>query len=214
MNTIALLVLIAFSALICIRSEYRKRKILLYIFKPLTTILIIFLALQTDDFSFFAYKNWILGGLVFSLFGDIFLMLPKDRFVAGLVSFLVAHLFYIFAFCAQTGFHFSWWILLPLLIVAIIIFSFLRQGLGKLKIPVIVYMAAIMAMAWQALEWWNFSDNSQALFASIGAILFVFSDSMLAIDRFRKSFKSAKVVILSTYFSAQVLIVFSIVNFR
>ena len=213
MNIPAFLVLIAFSALMCIRSEYREQKIFLYIFKPLTTIFIIFLALQTDGFNFFSYKNLILAGLVFSLFGDVFLMLPKDRFVAGLASFLMAHLLYIFAFSSQSGFHFSWWILLPLLIVAVAIFNILRQGLGKLKIPVIMYMMAIIIMAWQALEWWNFSYETRAIFASIGAILFVFSDSVLAIDRFSKPFKSAKALILLTYYSAQVLIVLSTVNF-
>jgi uncharacterized membrane protein YhhN len=96
MAIMSLLVLL--SASLHIRAEYSGPRWQVYVFKPLTTTLIIILALMaTEPVSPF-YQAMIVIGLVFSLGGDIFLMLPSDRFIGGLVSFLIAHLFYIVAF--------------------------------------------------------------------------------------------------------------------
>jgi iron(III) transport system permease protein len=92
------LVAVAISAFIHIRAEYRGPRRNVYIFKPLTTSLIILTALLLPDAVPAPYKWLIIAGLLFSLGGDVFLMLPQDRFVFGLVSFLIAHLFYIAAF--------------------------------------------------------------------------------------------------------------------
>ena len=48
-------------------------------------------------------KSLRLAGLLFSLVGDVSLMLPNERFIQGLVSFLVAHLCYIVAFTFESG---------------------------------------------------------------------------------------------------------------
>jgi uncharacterized membrane protein YhhN len=79
------------------------------------------------------YKVAIITGLLFSLAGDVFLMLPSDRFIAGLVSSLFAHLFYIVAFTSGTGFGFSWR-LLPCVIYGIFMFSILASYLGKMRL--------------------------------------------------------------------------------
>ncbi len=137
-------------------------------------------------------------------------MLPSDRFVAGLVSFLVAHLFYITAFASGTGFGFSLWSLAPFVIYGIFIFSILSTHLGQMKLPVLVYVVVILVMAWQAWERWSQTGQSQALLAFLGAVLFLISDSALAVNRFRGQYKSAQALILSTYFAAQWLIARSV----
>jgi uncharacterized membrane protein YhhN len=73
-------------------------------------------------------------------------MLPSDRFIPGLVSFLFAHLFYIAAFTSGTGFGFSWR-LLPCAVCGILIFSILAPYLGEMKLPVVVYVVVILVMA-------------------------------------------------------------------
>jgi uncharacterized membrane protein YhhN len=96
-------ILIAAAALLTIIGQYRSRA-MVYVFKPLTTLLIIVLALQMHGETTPRYFHLVAAGLVFSLAGDVFLMLPKDRFVAGLLSFLIAHLLYILAFGGEVGY--------------------------------------------------------------------------------------------------------------
>ena len=62
-----------------------------YVFKPLTLIPILGLALTAPPARPPRYRWGIVAGLLFSLAGDVLLMLPSDRFLAGLLSFLAAH---------------------------------------------------------------------------------------------------------------------------
>jgi uncharacterized membrane protein YhhN len=207
---IAILTLLAIlSASLHIRAEYRGPQYHVYLFKPLTMVFILLMAAQAGWPGPPRYKVAIIAGLLFSLAGDVFLMLPSDRFVAGLVSFLIAHLFYIAAFTSGTGFGFSWR-LLPCAIYGILIFSILAPHLGGMKLPVLVYMVVILVMAWQAWERWSQTGQSAALLAFLGAVLFVISDSALAVNRFRGGYKGAQALILSTYFAAQWLIARSV----
>lgn len=207
---IAIFTLLAIlSAALHIRAEYYGPRHQVYLFKPLTMVFILLIAVQARWPGFSRYKVAVIAGLLFSLAGDVFLMLPSDRFVAGLVSFLIAHLFYIAAFTSGTGFGLSWR-LLPCALYGIVIFSILAPHLGQMKLPVVVYMVVILVMAWQAWEQWRQTGHSQALLAFLGAVLFVISDSALAINRFREGYKSAPALILSTYFAAQWLIARSV----
>lgn len=207
-TTLTLLAII--SASLHIRAEYRGPQYQIYLFKPLTMVFILLIAVvQAGQPDAPLYKVAILAGLVFSLAGDVFLMLPSDRFIAGLVSFLIAHLLYITAFTSGTGFGFSWR-LLPCVIYGIAIFSILSPHLGKMQVPVVVYMVVILVMAWQAWERWSQTGQSGALLAFLGAVLFLISDSALAINRFRGGYQSAQALILSTYFAAQWLIALSV----
>jgi uncharacterized membrane protein YhhN len=156
------------------------------------------------------YRYAITTGLLCSLAGDVLLMLPSDHFIAGLVSFLVAHLFYTVAFVSETGFGFALWPLALLVICGIALFRVLQPYLGEMRIPVLVYAAVIVVMAWQAWARWSQTGQRAPLMAAIGATLFAISDSALAIHRFRGEFGSAHVVILSTYFAAQWLIALSV----
>jgi uncharacterized membrane protein YhhN len=92
----------------------------------------------------------------------------------------------------------------------IFIFSILSPHLGQMKLPVLVYMVVILVMAWQAWERWSQTGQSGALLAFLGAVLFLISDSALAVKRFGGRYKSAPALILSTYFAAQWLIARSV----
>jgi uncharacterized membrane protein YhhN len=137
-------------------------------------------------------------------------MLPQDYFVRGLVSFLIAHMAYIVAF-SLTDDHLAplWWAL-PLLILSGGIFVYLRPGLGKYTAPVVVYMLVITLMGFQALNRWQASEDWGGVAALLGALLFMLSDSVLAVNRFRQPFAWAQAVILGTYVVAQWLIAQSI----
>ena len=206
MLIVILTLLAIFSASLHIRAEYHGPQYHVYLFKTLTMVFILLIAVQARKPDTLLYKYAIIAGLVCSLAGDVFLMLPSDRFVAGLVSFLFAHLFYITAFTSGTGFGFSWRSLAPCLIYGIFLFSILLPHLGKMQWPVLVYMVVVLVMAWQAWERWSQTGQSEALLAFLGAVLFLISDSALAVNRFRGQYKSAQALILSTYFAAQWLI--------
>ncbi len=208
MLTSILTLLAILSASIHIRAEYRGPRQHIYIFKPLTMVFILLIATLGQATLPF-YKYMIITGLVFSLAGDVFLMLPADRFVAGLVAFLIAHLFYIAAFASEIS-ALIWWPLVPAVIYGIVIYTVLAPSLGKLKLPVLIYVVGILIMAWLTWERWVQTGQSGALLASVGAVLFVISDTILAINRFRGTFKPARALNLTTYFAAQWLIASSV----
>jgi uncharacterized membrane protein YhhN len=193
-----------------IRAEYAGARWQTYIFKPLTTSLILLLALLAPNPVPPFYRYAIIAGLCLSLLGDIFLMLPVDHFLHGLVSFLLAHLCYIAAFAVRTGFSTPIWTLAPFLLYGIVMVRLLWPHVGKLKLPVLVYMAVILVMGWQAFAQWQQYGSVSAFLALGGAVLFVLSDTLLALDRFRRSFWSAHALILGTYYVAQLLIALSV----
>lgn len=208
MLTFILMLLVILSASIHIRAEYRGPRQHVYVFKPLTMVFIWLIAILGQA-TFPFYKYMIITGLVFSLAGDVFLMLPSDRFLAGLVAFLIAHLFYIAAFLSEIS-ALTWWPLVPLVIYGIVIYIIVASSLGKLKLPVLIYVVVILIMAWLAWERWSQTGQSGALLAFAGAVLFVISDTILAINRFRGAFKLSRALNLTTYFAAQWLIASSV----
>jgi uncharacterized membrane protein YhhN len=183
---------------------------LVYIAKPATTTLILLVAVLARQPVSMAYQWLIVVGLLFALAGDIFLMLPADRFLAGLVSFLLAHLWYIGAFgAALLGWSLSWWGLAVVLFAAGV-YLVLQPHLGALQWPVLFYMAAISFMAWLAITLFVQQGEAWALSAAAGAGLFVISDATLALNRFRKPFRSAPLLVLGSYYLAQWLIALSV----
>ena len=90
MLTAILTLLAILSAALHIRAEYHGPRYHVYLFKPLTMVFILLIALQARWPDFSRYKVAIIAGLVCSLAGDVFLMLPSDRFIPGLVSFLIS----------------------------------------------------------------------------------------------------------------------------
>jgi uncharacterized membrane protein YhhN len=191
-----------------VRAEYAGPRWQVYACKPATTALILAAAwLATPAAP--AYRTWVLAGLACSLAGDVFLMLPGDRFRAGLVSFLAAHLCYVAAFSLAAGLVWAP-ALLPLAAWGVGFFLWLAPRLGPMRLPAAAYMGAIVAMAWAAGGQWLALRSGQALAAFAGALLFLASDSLLAADRFRAPFRSAKLWILATYYPAQWLIARSV----
>ena len=205
-----LLLVIFVSALIFMKINIHKRTRLYLLFKPLTTILIIiFCFLQPPEISVF-YKNLILLGLFFSLIGDVFLMLPSDRFISGLISFLIAHLFYISAFAGVSGWHLHWVYFLAVFLYTAFFLKAILPGAGSKKIPVIVYAAVLSVFLWQSAGRFDFSLSQSAALAFFGAVLFVLSDSILAYTRFVKKFRFSQELKMIAYWSAQILIAASV----
>ena len=203
--TTVLSIIALISAIITMYAKMRENNLLQYIFKPLTMSAIISLAILNVSSPPAFYQKMIITGLIFSTVGDVFLIDSK-RFIQGLLSFLLAHICFIIAFFSTPN--------LPSLIfyLAYIAFflSILWKHLDNLKIPVIVYSLALALMSWFALSRYFGLNDHKSLFAFLGSVSFVASDSLLAFNKFKSSFPLAEILILSTYFLAQWLIALSV----
>jgi len=210
MSVIILSACILISAGLAIRADAKGQQRLFRVLKPLTMVLIITTAIMARTPVPAAYKTLVLAGLLFSLAGDIALMFPEKWFTAGLVAFLVAHVFYILAFKPGPGHALSAGMFIPFIIFGLLMFRILSPSLGPMKFPVLVYIAAITAMAGLAAGRFIDMGGIRPLLAFAGAVLFLVSDSVLAYDRFAKKLGPAQAIILGTYFPAQLLIALSI----
>src|SRR5262245_17045588 len=183
---------------------------LVYIFKPLATILILALALSLRSSSA-RYKRAIIVGLLCSLAGDIFLMLPGDLFLQGLISFLLAHVCYLIAFTVDAPLMSRKLPYLAFALLAGVVLVFLWPGVpAALRIPVIIYVALLATMAAQAAVRWRLHPSRETAYAALGGALFVASDAMLACNRFGFPFAASTAMILATYYAAQFLIAKSV----
>ena len=157
------------------------------------------------------YSTFVAAALVCSMVGDVCLLVP-DRFVAGLASFLVAHLFYIAAFAA--GPHAgapAVALLVPFLALAAVLTRALWRRAGELRWPVLAYVTVITAMGWQAARRaaTPLTPEPSGLLALAGAIVFMTSDGLLACEHFVQPFRGADAAVMATYYTAQALIALS-----
>ncbi len=209
--TIVLTASAAVSALITVYAAIKDERRLLWIFKPAATISIIALAfLRPGTDSPAVYKTFMLAGLVASLAGDVFLIQIDKYFQAGLAAFLVAQILYIRAFLSVTPARVDFLTVLPLLLAALFMMAILFPYLGKRKIPVAVYILALTVMAGLAANRFAVAGGALALRAFGGAVLFLISDSILAINKFARKIPCGRALNLSTYFVAQWLLALSI----
>lgn len=208
--TIALSVGAAVSAVLAIAGRDREGwRLLQFIFKPATTILILVLAALARDGS--TYADLIIIGLISSLLGDIALMLPPAYFLAGVGSFAITQALYLAAFVGPTG-----WALLnpttvPVALLAVLLTLWLWPGIrGSLRIPVGIYIVLISSMLVQVLGAAIAEPSPRLVTAAAGAGLFFVSDALLAVDRFRAPFRGAGFLRSSVYWVGQWLIALSI----
>jgi uncharacterized membrane protein YhhN len=179
-----------------------------YVLKPATLVALIAVAVAlTPEHE--AQRALFVAGLGLSLAGDVFLMLRSDLFVAGLASFLLAHVAYIAGF-AVAGVTVEW-LALGVGVVAIGGATLGRRIVGavrsgehsKMAAPVGAYMTVISAMVVLAI------GSGEAL-AAAGALLFYSSDALIAWDRFVAPKRWARPAIMATYHLAQAALVVSL----
>ena len=168
---------------------------------PVILLLALFAFFNTEGRT----RLLLIPALILSSIGDIFLALPPRFFVHGLVSFLIAHLFYIVLFLqfrrptltAKDGF-----VALGLTLYGIGLVALLYPSLGPMTVPVIVYAGVLLVM--------GFSASLCAFPAPmifIGALVFISSDSGIAINKFLMPLEWLGYITWSTYVLAQFLIV-------
>lgn len=189
-----------------------------YFTKPLIVGSLIAYLLSQGRYLEKSTKNLTLLALIFSVIGDMFLMYTDKSphyFTSGLVAFLLAHIMYIFVFLKMRNSMLKPFGLIILIsLFGSVLFYVLKDGLGEMLIPVLVYMIVILIMAITAF-WRKGKVNRQSFYlVFIGALFFIFSDSLIALDKFYKPIPLARTGIIITYAFAQLLIVLGIIKQR
>lgn len=195
------LIVVIFAILTIFIKKMPKSKV---IFKVLTTFTIFLIALLNSSGAEFL----IVTGLFFGMIGD-FLLEFEDKFLHGMFSFLIGHIFYSLSFLIKFGIPniLVFFIILPILLI--LYFVILFKKAENFKLPILVYTVAIGIM---------FSFTFAPAFKDIYYLrcmlplaggLFVFSDFLIAIEKFVRKIKYSEIIILGTYFLAQLIIALS-----
>jgi uncharacterized membrane protein YhhN len=192
----------------------RKIKPLEYVAKPATMLALLWWIWQSAGWG--GSMLWFTLGAVLCLAGDVFLMVPRDMFIFGLLAFLLGHVFYVIGL-NNIAPYINWWGAILIVILGLYLWwlypklagSLNAKGKKSLKIPVLIYSLVISAMVYSALMTWTRSGWSTiaALSVSIGAVLFYASDSMLAWDRFLNPLSHARLRVMTTYHLGQIGII-------
>ena len=190
-----------------------KIKLVEYVSKPMIVVLLIFYFLSQTNKINSGYKRWILGALFFSCAGDVLLLLQQNDslfFLLGLSAFLSAHIFYIVFFQrvrVKENVPPNLWLLFIVVIYYAALITFLSPHLGDMKLPVRIYGIVISIMFMLAMHMVVIKNKIAGKWMMTGALLFVISDSLLAVNKFYHSFEIAGVAIMLTYGLAQLFIV-------
>ena len=159
--------------------------------------------------------NLLVIAILFCWAGDVLLMFTENNelfFLLGLAAFLIGHIFYMLTFNKMADKNSIGKPLQPLfylipLLFALSLLIVLFPNLGEMKVPVIVYATVISLMCVAAMRRWQRTDTSSFVTVLTGAVLFIFSDALIAINKFHTPFNSASLLIMITYIVAQYLII-------
>lgn len=186
-------------------------EILVMISKPLLmpTLLLYFIG-STPNTPLHKFIN---AALICTFLGDTLLMFEDSSslfFVFGLVSFLLAQIIYIIinlnALDQPSQLKLQWQDAI-FVVIGLFIFSLIKENLGSLYLPVVVYTVVICLMAMSARKRWKKVDQENFWLVFIGAMLFMLSDALIAINKFNGSFPFSRFSIMITYLAAQLMII-------
>lgn len=166
-----------------------------YFTKPILVPVLILIYIAQLKSEKMQLDKFFLLGLMLSFFGDL-LLLFEWGFLPGLGSFLIAHLFYIISFKKKNQKRISEFWPVILSIYASILLVFLFPYLKEMKIPVIIYATVIATMMYNAIK----TQNRNLI---IGALLFLISDTLLAVFLFLQPLAFLNVLVMVTYLLAQ-----------
>ncbi|MBE7693523.1 lysoplasmalogenase [Tenacibaculum finnmarkense] len=196
-------------AILDVYAVITQHKSLEIICKPLlmTSLVIVYLvSLKKGEKANF----WLVSALFFSFWGDVFLLDKTNYFVFGLGSFLVAHIMYI----KMTANFLKKTAVIQILKSAVIfvalfvtIFLLIKDNLGEMLVPVLVYGTAISGFGTCALLNYQQEKSTENTVLLLGAILFIASDSGIALNNFYSPKHFFDIAIIILYVLAQFLIV-------
>ncbi len=187
-----------------------QNKTIEMIFKPLlmTSLAVVYLV-SVKKPSF-----WLLSALFFSFWGDVFLLDKANFFVFGLASFLVAHVVYIkitTSFLYKDSAVRILTSAIPFVLLFVGLLGLIYNSLGDMLLPVIVYGVAISTFGTAALLNYRQQKTTANTWLLLGAILFIASDSLIALNNFYMPKPLFNIAIIVLYIVSQYLIVKAII---
>src|SRR4030095_4049602 len=209
-NAFIFAILFAVVAIADLYFVYRQEEGLRFFSKPLLLPLLMVYYLSSVGLGA-RFAKLMLAALVFSWLGDV-LLLRESLFIPGLLAFLIAHIFYIIYFIkiepGKKGLIRSQPLFgIPVLVYWGLFLAFLFPYLEKLRIPVLVYATVICTMLLCSINLSGKLKRPVFLLFVNGALQFVLSDSLLAINKFVFPFWFLPLCVMLTYCSAQYLLV-------
>ncbi len=185
---------------------YFKNQTLIYVAKPLIIVsLFWYYSVHTKTLN-----KLFVAGLFFSFLGDVFLLGKGELyFIVGLGFFLAAHVFYIIMVLkhiAKVKMNQLLIASIPYLMIFLLLLNLLYESLGTMKIPVIAYAMTISVFGTISLLLFLQKKTKTNLLLVIGVLVFITSDSILAINLFHKPQPFYPLLIMVTYVLAQFLI--------
>lgn len=184
-----------------------------YICKPLIMLVLLGYFATGVKSLFAGLSRWVFAAIIFSMAGDTLLLFQaKDPqfFLLGLSAFLLAHIFYILFFNGiriKEAIPFKPYTLLIVAVYYTGLIAILYPGLKEMKVPVLVYGVVISTMFLLAIHMLFIKQKKAGQWMMSGALFFVLSDSILAIDKFYEHFDAAGILIMLTYGAAQLFII-------
>lgn len=199
MNGAAIILLataLTLSTLDWVAVAYRSRP-MEYVCKPAAAVAFLLAAWALDPVDDGA-RTWLVIALMFCVAGDVFLMLPRDAFLAGLGSFAVAQVLFTASFAVREPTATR--VVVGLVVVAIgaailarrFVMALRRSGAGSMVPAILVYVTVISIMVVSAIA----SGSPTAI---VGAVLFMISDSLIAEERFVSARRWQRLTIIVTY---------------
>lgn len=201
----------------CTVSMLPELSKLRFLTKPALVISLLVLFLTVKKNLERHLKKFVSLSLLLSLVGDV-LLLMTDRgtffFIGGLLSFLLAHVMYISAFFKTKFIDFKRLLTITvfLLLYASGVMYLIMDNLGGLMPYVICYIIILLMMVKSMYLRRGFVNKQSYYQVFAGALLFMISDSLLAINMFYKALPFSAILIMSTYGMAQLLIVYGAIN--
>ncbi|MFW9971708.1 MAG: lysoplasmalogenase [Candidatus Odinarchaeota archaeon] len=209
------LVIFFVAVIIEIFAEYKSNIKLIYCTKPLVMpLLILFYIFGVIEGGSIGLVDWlIVVALLGGFAGDIFLMLRSQEkwFLFGMAAFLLNQILYIISFLLSitdyTAFN-LWGLFLLGPVILIMLFTVPRfiNKTEDMKIPVMVYMGAILIMHIAALLRLAEFNGLPFILVFVGSISFIFSDAILALNKWDPEVKQGRLINMTTYFMAQFFI--------
>ena len=202
-----------FLSVVEILSEYFEWTLLVYLTKPLLVLSLIAFILFAQVAEKPAQKKLFVTALIFAALGDVFLMIRgRDLFIPGLASFLIMQWLYIVVFRKQIDTSFlskkSLLLLIPFLAYSGFLFWVISINLpdAPITFAVAIYAISIALMSWIASLRGSDVSMTSFIFVLTGALLFMISDSLIAVGRFLSPIPLQSIWVMGTYSAAQFMI--------
>lgn len=194
-----------FSGWLYVDAAYRGPTWQRWAFKPITLILLLFLAWQAPMFNAISYL--VLAGLCAALVGDALTLLPRQRMLYAVGAFFLSHLLYTIWFAGQLTFTFFWPLPVILLVIGALLLVTIWTRLEEMRLPVLAFVGMTLVMVWVAGELWFLRLTDTAMSGFFGAALLLLGNIVWLVSQYRCRFRADTAIYAACYFAGHFFIV-------